>query len=141
MKKLLFLALIGMNFLSCSKNDKTLSPSVCEKETLISSEQYLNSASALFTINNISIDGNCLKINFSSSGCNGDSWVLKLVDSGAAFRSNPPQRNLRLSLINEELCEAYITKETSFDISNLQVDGDKVYLNISNSNQGILYEY
>lgn len=141
MKKLLFLALIGMNFLSCSKNDKTLSPSVCEKETLISAEQYLNSTSALFIINNISIDGNCLEISFGSSGCSGDTWEWEFIDSEAILESYPPQRNLKLSLKNEELCAAYITKEASFDISNLQVDGDMVYLNISNSNQSILYEY
>ncbi|MDC1539543.1 hypothetical protein N8480_02595 [Flavobacteriaceae bacterium] len=82
-----------------------------------------------------------MKINFSSSGCNGDTWELKLIDSEDILESNPPQRNLRLSLKNEELCEAYITKELTFDISNLQVDGNKVQLNLTNSDKNILHEY
>ena len=88
-----------------------------------------------------SINDNCLKINFSSGGCNGDTWELKLIDSEDILESYPPQRNLRLSLKNEELCEAYITKELTFDISNLQVDGNKVQLNLTNSDKNILYEY
>ena len=45
-----------------------------------------------------------------------------------------------ISFKNEELCNAYITKEMTFDISNLQVDGDKVQLNITNCNENILYD-
>jgi len=82
-----------------------------------------------------------LKINFSSSGCNGDTWELKLIDSEDILESNPPQRNLRLSLKNEESCLAYITKELTFDISNLQVNGNKVQLNLTNSDKNILYKY
>ena len=93
------------------------------------------------TINSLKITENCLKINFSSSGCSGDTWELKLIDSEDILESNPVQRNLRLSLKNEELCLAFITKELSFDISNLQVDGNQVQLNITNSDDEILYEY
>ena len=82
-----------------------------------------------------------MKINFSSSGCNGDTWELKLIDSEDILESNPPQRNLRLSLKNEESCLAYITKELTFDISNLQVNGNKVQLNLTNSDKNILYKY
>ena len=68
-------------------------------------------------------------------------WELKLIDSEDILESNPPQRNLRLSLKNEESCLAYITKELTFDISNLQVNGNKVQLNLTNSDKNILYKY
>ena len=141
MKKILFLTLIGLAVLSCSKDDDRENPIKCDLETLISTEQYATAPSEQLTINSLSINDNCLKINFSSSGCNGDTWELKLIDSEDILESNPPQRNLRLSLKNEELCEAYITKELTFDISNLQVDGNKVQLNLTNSDKNILYEY
>jgi hypothetical protein len=141
MKKILFLTLIGLAILSCSKDDDNENPVNCDLETLISTEQYATAPSEQLTINSLSINDNCLKINFSSSGCNGDTWELKLIDSEDILESNPPQRNLRLSLKNEELCEAYITKELTFDISNLQVDGNKVQLNLTNSDKNILYEY
>lgn len=140
MKKLLILTLIGITILSCSNDDNGNSNS-CDLETIISAEQYENAPSVQLNINSLEINGNCLKINFSSSGCSGDTWELKLIDSEVVLKSNPPQRNLRLSLKNQEACEAYITKELTFDISNLQVDGKKVQLNLTNSNDNILYEY
>lgn len=141
MKKILFFFLIGLTIFSCSKEDETLNPANCDFETMISSEQYANAPSDQLTINRLDICDKCLKINYSSGGCNGDTWVLTLIDSGDILESYPPQRNLRLSLKNEELCEAHITKELTFDISNLQVDGNKVQLNLTNSDKNILYEY
>ena len=128
-------------FTSCSNDDDSNNSITCDFTTLISSEEYANASSDKLTINSLEIIENYLKINFSSSGCSGDTWELKLIDSEAILESNPAQRNLRLSLKNEELCEALITKELSFDISNLQVDGNQVQLNITNSDDEILYEY
>lgn len=141
MKKLLVFTLIGLTILSCSKDDDDENPVNCDFETVISSEQYANAPSDQLIINRLDINDNCLKINFSSGGCSGDTWGLKLIDSGDILESLPPQRNLRLSLKNEELCEAYITKEITFDISNLQVEGNQVQLNITTGDKTILYEY
>lgn len=113
----------------------------CDIKTIESAEQYVNAAADQLEINSLSISDNCLKINFSSGGCSGDTWQLKLIDSEDILESIPPQRNLRLSLKNEELCEAFITKDLTFDISNLQVDGNQVQLNITNSDESIVYEY
>ena len=141
MKKILILTVFGILILSCSNDDDNGNSSSCDFKTLISEEQYTNAPSGQLTVNSLAIDDNCLKISFSSGGCNGDTWELKLIDSGIILESFPPQRNLRLSLKNEELCEAFITKVLTFDISNLQVDGNQVQLNITNSEENILYEY
>jgi hypothetical protein len=141
MTKILFLTLIGLTILSCSKDNDNENPVNCDFETVISTEQHANAPSDQLTINSLAINDNCLKINFSSSGCDGDTWELKLIDSEVVLYSFPPQRNLRLSLKNEELCKAYITKELTFDISNVQVDGNQVQLNITNGDESILYEY
>ncbi len=141
MNKILFFTLIGLAILSCSKDDDNKNPANCDFKTVISAEQYANAPSDQLSINSLEINGDYLKINFSSSGCSGDTWELKLIDSEAILDSNPSQRNLRLSLNNDELCEAYITKELTFDISNLQVEGKKVQLNLTNSDESILYEY
>ncbi|WP_242206678.1 hypothetical protein [Aestuariivivens insulae] len=141
MKNILILSLIGIAILSCSNNNDNKNSTNCDFATIISAQQYENAPSDQLNINSLEINGNCLKINFSSGGCSGDTWVLKLIDSENILESSPPQRNLRLSLKNEELCEAYITKELTFDISNLEVDGNKVLLNLINSDKNILYEY
>ena len=141
MKKLLVLILIGLIFFSCLNSDNEESLKDCDFETLINSQQYANTNSDQFTINSLAIKDDCFTINFRSSGCDGNSWELKLIDSGAVAESLPPQRDLKLSFKNEEACLAYLTKEITFDISNLQVDGQQVLLNIININESILYEY
>ncbi|TNJ44136.1 hypothetical protein KFZ70_04045 [Tamlana fucoidanivorans] len=142
MKRVLTLFLIGITFLSCSNDDDDNEDSTnCDFKTIISATQYENAPSDELTINSLEINGNCMTINFSAGGCNGNTWEVELIDSGATLKSYPPQRNLRLSLKNEELCEAYITKELTFDISNLQDGGGKVQLNVINSDKSILYEY
>lgn len=123
----------------CNKDDDNSIN--CEISTLISSEAYENEPSDLITINNLEINGNCLKINFSAGGCNGNSWEVLLIASEETSKSIPAQRNLRLSLKNEELCYAYITKELTFDISNLKVSDNQVQLNLTNSGDVILYSY
>lgn len=139
MKKILTLAIIGIAVLSCSDNDDSTN---CDFETLVSAEQYENAPSDQLSITGLEINGNCLKIKFSASGCDGNSWNVKLIDSEQILESNPIQRNLRLSLENNELCAAVPSKTLTFDISELQVlNNNKVYLNITNSVDQILYEY
>lgn len=113
----------------------------CDQITIVNAKEYKNAPNHLLTINSLEINDDCLKVNFSSSGCDGHSWEIKLIDSEDVLKSLPPQRNLRLSLKNIELCQAVIAKELTFDINNLRVEGNEVLLNITNSNDQILYKY
>ena len=135
----LIIFVVLLNLFAC--DNETNNINICEQVTIVSSELYENAPNHLLTINSLEINENCLKINFSSSGCDGDTWDLKLIDSEAILESLPPQRNVRLSLKNEEVCLAYVTKELTFDITPLKLDGNQVLLNITNANKQILYEY
>ena len=85
---------------------------------------------------------NCFVVNFSAGGCDGSSWELKLIDANQIEQSAIPQRNIRLSFKNNENCEAYITKEISFDIEALQLNGsESILLNFLNNDSQLLYEY
>lgn len=141
MKKALILIIIGISFFSCSSDDDNGNQNNCDFKTIINKNQYEAAPSDPLAINSLEINDNCLKINFSSSGCSGETWEIKLIDSEDIMESNPPQRNLRLSLKNEEDCLAIVTKELTFDISNLQIGGNQVQLNITNSEEIIVYEY
>lgn len=141
MKILLSVTFIVMILSSSQDDDGHEIPVSCDLESVISNEKYENTPSDQLTINSLAINDNCLQINFSSSGCDGDTWELELVVSEWILFSIPPQRNLRLSLQNEELCQAVITKELTLDISNLQVNGNEVRLNITNSDESIMYKY
>jgi len=70
-----------------------------------------------------------------------ERWFILKDELKIVLYSNPPQRNLRLSLKNQEMCDAYIGEKITFDVKNLQVNGNKVLLNITNSGDQILYEY
>lgn len=138
-KRILIGLVVVLGLITCNNDDDDSNN--CNQVTIVSSEQYETAPNDQLFINTLEINGDCFKINFSSSGCSGDTWILKLIDSENIMESNPPQRNLRLSLRNEEDCEALITKELTFDINELRVVGNQVLLNITNSDDQILYEY
>jgi hypothetical protein len=141
MKYKAFLVFISIAFLSfsCEKDDKEQTS--CDQQTIISESAYETAPQDYVSIIGIEIEGNCLKISFSASGCDGNSWIVKLIDSDKTMYSSPPQKNLILSLENSEACDAVVGKAISFDIENLQVTGNQVKLNITNTGDEILYEY
>ncbi len=141
MKHQIFLVFICLAFFSlgCEENDKE-QPS-CDQYTIISDSEFKKASQDNVSIAGMEINGNCLNISFSASGCDGSSWIVKLIDSGVTFYTDPPQRDLILSLENMEACLAVIGKEISFDIESLQVSGSQVKLNIINAGDEILYEY
>ncbi len=145
MKKLcsVFLAFaLGVLF-SCSSTDDApvLYEGDCDFQTLINPTLFENANSDFFVASNPSIEADCLRIEVSSSGCNGENWQIKLVDAGVVLESFPPQRNLRFVFENTEDCEAFITREFSFDVAVLQVDGNQVNLTVEGFQQPIAYSY
>ncbi len=113
----------------------------CDDDVIVSAEAYITAHDDHLNINSIEIIDDCLVIDFGSSGCDGSTWELKLIDADVIMESDPPQRNVRLSLKNDELCDAYFSKVISFDISALQVDGNKLLINLKGHNEPILYKY
>ena len=112
----------------------------CDQDVIISQAEYNNAPNHPVTILDMNIENNCLKIKFGASGCSGDNWDVKLIDWEAVAKSMPCQRTLRLSLNDIGYCNAYFEKEMSFNIKNLQIQGDRsVQLNIMG--KSILYEY
>lgn len=144
MKQLSFYLLTLLLITSCqSANDNNTVQDDCDYKLIVSEEEYQNAPSDYLNIDTVVIEDNCLHITFGASGCSGDTWNLKLISDGSIMESYPIQTRLRLSLENEEMCDAFFTKTISFDIEDLRVDSySKIYLNIdSYAHQGILYEY
>jgi len=151
MKKLLFILLVSLGSLNCSNNDSTevrdLTLKTCDGDqecddcVTISKQRYEQAITNNYELNEVKLNGDCLEITFSASGCSGSSWETDLIDMGAIAESFPVQRFVRLSLTDEELCEAWITKTVSFNISPLQVEQDRLYLNFDGWEGQILYKY
>ena len=140
----LIVLIVFIGLTSCDSDDDNVNSNAvsCDFETIINADLYTNAPNDELSINEATIIGNCLQLTFSANGCDGSSWVVKLIDSEEIFESLPVQRNLRLSLENIEACTAVPTKTLTFDISELQIPNEnQVYLNITNSGDQILYEY
>lgn len=134
---ILLLAFLTLSF-GCDKKD--CDKSNCDYSVVIDNELFKQSSEVSFFINDATISEDCLSVEISSGGCDGNSWEVNLYDSEGIAESLPPQRFLRLDLKNEELCDAWITKSFSFDISELKVDGiDTFILNLEGYDKRIVY--
>jgi len=145
MKKITFLLCISF-LLACQNNDddsnSNLDVLTCNQVIIVNNNEFQNAETAPFTFTEVSLASNCLLLEYAASGCDGSSWTVALIDSGEIMETNPPQRNLKLVLSNPELCAAVITDETSFDISELQIEGiNQIRINFENWEQSFLYEY
>ncbi|MFC6858648.1 hypothetical protein [Zunongwangia atlantica] len=134
--------------LSCnSDDDKTeiiecIDSDNCDECTLINNDRYNQVETDNFSILNIEVNADCLEIQFGSSGCNGENWETELISSETILETSIPQRNLRMKLSNPELCEAYITKTISFNLTNLQLENyDEIQLNIAGFDNPVQYNY
>ncbi|MFT4568686.1 MAG: hypothetical protein ACI9FN_003655 [Saprospiraceae bacterium] len=114
----------------------------CDELVQINDDAYDKGPKDFINIVDASLEGDCLTIFYSASGCSGDSWEVNLYDSGAVAESEPEQRYLRLSMMNPEACLAVFTKERSFDISDLQIENNGVLiLNLLDSEESLRYKY
>ncbi|MBW2962824.1 hypothetical protein [Mesonia aestuariivivens] len=144
MKIYIFFSLIGLLY-ACQEDDDNnviIKTNTCGESIIIDAENYNNAESDAVTITDITIDNDCLIVSFSSSGCDGNTWITQLIDSEAILESNPPQRKLRIILNNNEACLAVITKQKVFDLTELQIaESNSIFLKFDSLDEEFLYEY
>ncbi|MGY5849549.1 hypothetical protein [Salegentibacter sp. F14] len=146
MKQIKILMVILFLITSCNKNDdetiECAEPENCEKCIIIDNALYHQTSTDNYTIQNVSINQDCLEIQFGSSGCDGNSWEIDLIDLDGISETAVPQRDLKLKLINIEDCEAYITRTISFNLKPLRLSNyDAINLKIADYEDLIRYEY
>ena len=123
---------------SCSeKNNDT---DVQNDTVIINSNLYKVVKTNNYTITDVQLNGNKLTIKISSSGCSGNSWKAKLIDANEILESNPVQRNIKLSLENNEACLAVFEKEFEFNIQILKENFSEIILNLDGWNSQINYQ-
>ena len=139
----LFSIFISLFLFSTSSCENKIIPekSTCDGAVIINNELYKSASTANFEIISAEIIDDCLKLKFNSSGCDGHTWQMDLLDSGDILESFPPRRFIRLTIKNEEACDAWLTKEYSFDLNKIQVEGNQVLLKLSNWEKLLLYKY
>lgn len=139
-KTLLVLFSIFLCF-SCVDNNNNNNDEInTEDETVvINNSLYNKTITNTYSITDVQLNGNLLTIKIGSSGCDGNSWKAVLVDADEILESFPVQRNIKLSLENNEACLAVFEKEFTFDISILKEGFDQVSLNLDGWNTQINY--
>ncbi|WMI64673.1 hypothetical protein RBH94_11450 [Aestuariibaculum sp. YM273] len=136
-----------LSFMSSCDNNHETQPSCtefgeCDTCIIIDKNLFNTTNTNNYNIQNIEVSEDCLEISFSSSGCDGNSWEVALVDLDAVSETTIPQRELKLNLENKEACEAYITKTISFNLKPLQLKNyNQIKLKIENYSSLITYEY
>jgi len=143
MKKSIFVfSLILTSLLSCSESDDNpYQNSTCDQITIVDNSRYKSNQSEGFLIRSVQLTGDCLEIEIESSGCNGDTWKVELIDAGRVAESNPEQRDLRVLLEYEEFCNAIVFKTYTFDLRSIRTRNNVVLLNLNLWDEQIRYEY
>lgn len=130
---------------SCSKENPestAAEENKCGPSLIVSESEYSNAPNDLLTIESVNVEGDCLHIQFSAMGCDGESWEFKLIDSSHILDSDPCQRYLRLSLKNDENCSTRIVKDAYFDLSLVKGSNTGgIAYTLMNSGNTFLYEY
>lgn len=101
------------------KNDRLDSTDHCfskYSEMLIDTEAYLIIDDSDIEILKIEVIKNCLNLQLKHRGT--QASILRLVDSGDIYESLPPQRLLRIDLIEKNEGDKYIIKDYYFDFSS-----------------------
>lgn len=142
----IIISLLAVTFflnMQCESDDPAPLPeSNCVSFALIDGFSYENAATSPYTINDITVNEDCLIISVTATACDGSTWTMQLLDSGEVEESNPPQRNVKFFLVNNEACLAEISRTTSFDLSTLQVEGEnEIIINVDGYPDPIIYSY
>ena len=123
-------------------NNNDMQVSDCGQSVIIDNAFFETAVSGDYQLVNFEINDDCLTIEISASGCDGESWSMVLVDSGAVAESSPEQRYLKFVFTNNEACLAVFNQSRVFDLSVLRVDGtNEVILNIVDFPEAINYMY
>ena len=95
-----------------------------------------------FDILSVKIENDSLKVTISYGGGCADNQQFCLVgDNSVTMDSEIPRRSVKLIFIEEDPCEAAISKNHSFDIRNLKLQSNsRIFLMLEKWSDDILYE-
>ena len=123
-------------------DDDSFQVNTCGSAVIIDNSFFESAVSGDYQLVSLDINDDCLTVEISSSGCDGESWSMVMVDSGVVAESSPEQRYLKFVFTNDEVCLAVFNQSRVFDLSVLRIDGsNEVILNIQGFPESISYMY
>ena len=120
-KRLIPFVILNFVLFACSDSDLDANYNFveCSQLPLVSQDSFLLAQSDDFDILEYSVTENCLNIFFNSGGCQGDTWEVRLISG--ELDSQDGVYPIRMTLKNQELCEAIVHKDVSFDLQIFQL--------------------
>ncbi|WP_431159318.1 hypothetical protein [Winogradskyella poriferorum] len=141
-RQLMLLVLCALLLNTTCDDDTIPQESECDAFAIIDDFAFDNNESSFFEIISANIEGDCLNIEISASGCSGETWQIELFSNTVINESLPVQRGLKLILTNNEACLAVFTRQTSFDLTTLQVEGEnEINFNLEGFEESVNYSY
>jgi len=145
-KNLFNLLILMLVFIGCKGDDSNCcpnpNPTNCNKVSVIDETKYRQTNTNNYTITNVVLNGGCLEITVSSSGCDPNNWNMNFIASENVVETLPIQWDVKVELINNEACQAVFQKTVSFDLTPLKDAGqNQVQINIQGWNTSIMYQY
>ena len=140
------LFILTLIFVGCKGDDSNCcphpNPTNCNEFSIIDETKYNQTNTNNYTITNVVLNGNCLEITVSSSGCNPNNWDMNFVASEVVVETLPNMWYAKVELINNEDCQAVFQKSVSFDLTPFQITGqNQVLIKIQGWNTSIMYQY
>ena len=140
--KVLFL-LVSVLVLSCNSDDNS-NPiqSICDSQAVIDPSVFQQIPTDNYTITSVVLNGNCLEVKVSSSGCDPNNWTMNIKAVPSVTAISPHLVHVKVELINNEECLAVFEKTRSFDLTPLQIQGQtSIQLQIEGWNIPVIYNY
>lgn len=134
----LLFSLLAVVISSCEKNE--LDSSNVDIGTRIHTEEQ-NEPDGNTLIREALIKSDELHITITASGCDGSRWTARL-DRGSLAYSNPPQWFAKIEFVDNEDCEALVSRTFVFDLKPLRVkEVRKVNINLEGWSKQLSYTY
>ncbi len=142
MRKLIWkglLILCAFFTLSACDDNEVVVDTFCGDAIRIDATLYGATTISNYSITDVVILDDCITITIGSSGCDPNSWIASLIDSEQEALSLPPQRNIRLSLENNDACLAFFQTSYTFDLRPLLNNtNEPLILNLDGWNEQII---
>lgn len=138
----LLVCFLLFTFTAC-KEDPPSTTQDCEKKIVIDDTKYNGAKDESdFSIRNVSITGNCMDVTYNyGGGCGEIRTELIASEQSVQNTMELPSRFLKLSIDDQDPCEAMITVTESFKISALQNEANQVYIKLHKWDSLITYSY
>src|SRR5690606_23498738 len=141
---LVLILFLGVFFVACDFLDdhiKNPITTTCDKSAVEDATRFNQVSTNNYTICNVVLNGDCLEITVSSSGCDPKNWDMNFIASEVVVETLPNQWNVKVALINNEACQAVFQKTMSFDLTPFKITGqNQVQIKIQGWNN-IMYQY